>query len=638
MTACQQDMGQEIPNNLKAIAGEDQEVTVETIVFLEGKVEGATGVINYLWTIKSKPDGSQVEIDESQKPNAQFRPDLVGEYILELTVKQHTFSAKDELKITAIAENEVPIQEPENYLSKDINEDTVWENKFEDPAIPDYIVTKEITVNAKLTILPGVVVHFKEDAGLKINGNIVAIGLPDQRISLQGEQPNSGYWKGVLLNTTSTGNKLNNVLIAHAGGKEFNELPGVRANLLLKGFSQPTYLELKNLTIRESNSYGLYVSSDAQLSVFENNSFSNNTGPSAFVPASQIHKLDFHSRFKGQNGFDGVETGGDLFLSNAVHWNGFNDQSKYLISSDLIVKSGLEIKPGSLIEMLQDKMIHVLQNGYLKAIGSQSQRIDISANIKDGIHNWKGIWIQSSHPENILSRADVSYAGSALIPGMSHKANIVVSGKLILRMSRINHSAGYGIYAKESQAVNEDIATSNVFGNNTLGNVFPVSLANPGQTTLQGDWMDWWSFNEELFNLDPEFYNVSSGMWFGGAATPWHTNRAGGFGIRFSEDGKFTWLITEKFENDPNCLSYSTEYIIGNYQEIGQSINFQQTFWRSKFYLSCDTSQNYEEQVETGTIRLPYEIKRSFHPLSGLAFWELKFTNPDNSTFSYFKL
>jgi hypothetical protein len=32
------------------------------------------------------------------------------------------------------------------------------------------------------------------------------------------------------------------------------------------------------------------------------------------------------------------------------------------------------------------------------------------------------------------------------------------------------------------------------------------------------------------------------------------------------------------------------------------------------------------------------EFKRVFQPFSGRPFWELKFTNPDNSTSSYYRL
>ncbi|WP_146140063.1 hypothetical protein [Cecembia rubra] len=638
LSSCDQDIEPNIPVNLKAIAGENQEAVVNREVLLQGKVEGGTGNLHYNWAIKSKPEGSQSVIEESDKITANFIPDLSGIYLLEFTVSKGSISAKDELTILAKPDGSNPPFEPNNYISRDINEDTIWEDKYEDPAIPDYIVTKEIAVNANLTIQPGVVVHFKENAGLKVNGALLASGLSDKRIFLIGEEPSKGYWKGVLINSNAVENRIEHVYMAHGGGAEFLEMPGAKANLLVNGQNQPSQLKLANSNIRESKNYGMYMAPNAILSLFENNSFSENEGPAAFVPAHQVHFLDFHSRFKDKNGFDGVETSGELNLSTSVTWSGFNDRSKYLISSDLTIKSGMEVMPGAAFEISAGKMIHVTGNGYLKAVGNQSQRIDFTARVKDGNHNWKGIFFQSSHLDNILSRADVSFAGSSSFSGIPQKANIAVSGTLILRMSRINYSGGYGVYATHLQAVNEDIATSNVFGSTPLGYVFPESLANPGLPSLKGDWVDWWSFNEELFHLDPNFYNRNTGLWFGGAAGPWHSNQAGGFGIRFSEDGKFTWLIAEKYENDPSCISYAAEYINGTFQKNAQTLLLQQNYWRSKFYLSCETDQNYDENVQPGLVQLKYEIKRVFHPLSGLAFWELKITNLDNSTFSYFKL
>lgn len=638
LLSCDQDIEPSVPVNLKAIAGEDQEVVVSTEVILQAKVEGGTGNLQYHWSIKSKPEGSQAAIGETDKLRTNFIPDLAGTYVLEFIVSQGNISSKDELTVLAKLDGSNPPSEPINHISQDINEDTIWEDKFEDAAIPDYIVTKEIAINAKLTIKPGVVVHFKENAGLKVNGTLLATGQLEKRIFLIGEEPSKGHWKGVLINSNTVENRMEHVLIAHGGGAEFSEMPGVKANLLLNGQNQPTQLKLVSANVRESKSYGLYMAPKAFLGLFENNSFSQNEGPAAFVPAHQVHFLDFHSRFKDQNGFDGVETGGELNLNSSVTWTGFNDKSKYLISSDLTISSGMQIMPGAAFEVSAGKMINVTGTGFLKAVGSQSQRIDFTARVKDGNHNWKGIYFQSSHLENIMSRADVSYAGSSSFEGIPQKANIAVSGRLILRMSRINYSGGYGIYATHVQAVNEDIATSNVFSSTPLGYVFPESLANPEVPSLRGDWVDWWSFNEEFFHLDPNFYNKSSGQWFGGAAGPWHSNQTGGFGIRFSEDGKFAWLIAEKYENDPSCISYAAEYITGTFQKNAQSVLFQQTYWRSKFYLSCDTEQNYDENVPPGLVQLKYEIKRVFHPLTGLAFWELEFTNPDNSTFSYFKL
>jgi hypothetical protein len=643
---CHEEISLPVVESITANAGEDQESWVNTEVLLFGTSEGVIGHVEYNWSFKSKPEESLSEIVNPHQADASFIPDKPGDYILELKASKGELFHMDELKvIVKIQDEQEPNEpnEPENryVLSMDINKDMVLENVHEDPALPDYIVTAEISVNAKLTIKPGVVIYFEENTGLKINpqGSIDAKGMPSNRIVFTGKEQVKGFWKGVLINSNSADNIFENFLVEYGGGESFQELPFVKGNILLHGDQiSASAIRLIKSTSMASGGYGLYLAGKSYFNHFENNSFANNQLAAAYVPAGQLHKLNFHSRFNDNNGFNGIETGGELYYHEAVQWAAFNDQSAYLVTSDLLIKSGLKIMEGAIFEVKTDKMIQVEGYGYLDATGTETNKIVFTAHNKTAYGHWKGIHFASPALNNKLIRAEISYAGSSKFPDFDKKGNVMVSGRLIARDSRFFHGHGYGVVVQQSNLVNSDVVSSNVFSNFSEGIAFPESLVNPEPPTLAGDWVDWWSFNEEYYTVDPKLYDKSNNLWFKGGADPWNMNVQQGFGLKISETGKFIWTIAERHLFDPNCISYSAEFITGTLHAINSQMTFSQDFWRSKFENSCAPDQNVDELITPGIIAIKYEIKRVFHPISGRPFWELKFTNPDNSTFSYFRL
>ena len=85
------------------------------------------------------------------------------------------------------------------------------------------------------------------------------------------------------------------------------------------------------------------------------------------------------------------------------------------------------------------------------------------------------------------------------------------------------------------------------------------------------------------------------------------------------------------------CESWSAEYITGTASIASDEIIFHQNFWRSKFVNSCDPSQNVDMEVTPSDIPLTFKIEKMYDVFSGEEYWQLKFTNPDGSTFSFFR-
>lgn len=121
-------------SQLKAVAGHDQEVEVNIQVSLDGSAsqDGNHKPRVYAWTIISKPQGSEVTLENANKAQAAFTPDVSGEYTIELKVyniigNEHA----DEVKITAKATSTgEPVQ---LVIHEDIESETVMADIFSDP-------------------------------------------------------------------------------------------------------------------------------------------------------------------------------------------------------------------------------------------------------------------------------------------------------------------------------------------------------------------------------------------------------------------------------------------------------------------------------------------------------------------------
>ena len=86
----------------------------------------------------------------------------------------------------------------QNISCSAITSPTVWTNVGDGV---DYYVDCNISVSAKLTIEPGVVIHFKNNASITIEsaGALVAVGTASSPIVLEGDSPLAGYWKGIYI-------------------------------------------------------------------------------------------------------------------------------------------------------------------------------------------------------------------------------------------------------------------------------------------------------------------------------------------------------------------------------------------------------------------------------------------------------
>ena len=501
--SCHDDEVVETPQNrLVAVAGNDQTVTVQDNVALDGSAseDGNNKPFSFSWSVKSRPQGSSVSIMTPGAVKASFVPDVAGTYVLRLTIAQGHWTAYDDVNI-----NVRPLEDngPETItLNEDIIASTTWHDIFEDPDKTDYLVTEDIDVRADLSIMPGVVIAVASDKGIQIvDGSVSAKGNAEKKIIFKGVDNGVGYWKGILIMSNSDLNQFEYVTVQQGGSSIFAE-SGTKANVALAGtdFSGAA-LGVIHSSFTESGAYGLYVQGMSSLHVFSSNSFSANRSLPAYISAAQLHKVE------GNNtGLTEIETGGTILTPGHVVWKKIENGS-YLVTSDIQVKAGVTVEAGASFRMKTATTIHVTDNGYLKLQGTSESRITFSSTAPEVY--WNGIYFNSYQSNNKVQYSEVANAGLSKIADAEHAGNIVLghSGMLIVENSIIKNGKGYGLVARTSGQVNANVNEVNTFVNLENGSVFPDMSQSPEKPSLAGAWMDEWSHVQRLSGIHDNFYN-----------------------------------------------------------------------------------------------------------------------------------
>jgi hypothetical protein len=145
----------------------------------------------------------------------------------------------------------------------DSNVDEVTWTAFADGAT--YLVSNDIEINSGVKIAPGATFEFAADKAMYIDdqgGYLVAKGTAAQKITFTGKQKTAGFWRGIMIYSSSPLNEMDHVTISYGGS---NSLSGVSAKSNLVVYhngSTPAALKLTNSAITNSAGYGIYALSD----------------------------------------------------------------------------------------------------------------------------------------------------------------------------------------------------------------------------------------------------------------------------------------------------------------------------------------------------------------------------------------
>ena len=112
--------------------------------------------------------------------------------------------------------------------------------------------------------------------------------------------------------------------------------------------------------ITDGKGYGIYAELGSVIASFSNNEIRNIDGAPLALPANEVGQLDAASIFSNGNTTKTVEILGSVLHRTAeVRWKAFADGTKYFVSGNVEIRSGLVIDPGAMFEFAADKMFIV---------------------------------------------------------------------------------------------------------------------------------------------------------------------------------------------------------------------------------------------------------------------------------------
>ncbi len=438
-----------------ADAGTDQTVQVGMAVALDGsKSKDPDGdPLTYAWTILSEPTGSNVALSNPSAMKPGFTANVPGAYVFRLEVTAGSDKDTDEVTITAEEEDETN----DNFeIDADIEQPRVLSDRFEDPSMPDYVVTTGVKVRSSLTVEPNVVIAFRENASLTIEegGSLRAEGTATERITFRGMQNVPGYWGGIIIRSSSMDNILHYVDINYGGKQYGNLMVGYLA-------ADQARVSVKHSTFSHSASYGIWMEDNGRFRAFENNTVSNSANSPLYAPLNAIGTLDATSTLNANNGATSNKNYVHLYgqdVDEAMTWPALN-ATPYLLEGKVTVDENVVIEAGATFMMGEYASLYVEGGASLTAIGTPAQQIVFrGAQATRGY--WEGIVIRTNSTNNVLDYVDVLHGGrnyGSLLVGYLAADDARVK----LTNSTIGESANYGIWI-------EDSGRFNAFAGNTI--------------------------------------------------------------------------------------------------------------------------------------------------------------------------
>lgn len=424
-------------HGLTAEAGPNQEVNVGQAVTLNSSGSSDITGEGYssFWSFDAIPEGSTATINNAGSETATFTPDVAGDYLVNLTISNSMGESSDGLTITAIASGTTEI-------GGSYNEDLHLLNIVEDPDMPDYLVTSDITLNARLIIDPGVHIAVMSDNRIRVttNGVLQVDGTANEPVIITGNTALPGYWKGILVESNNLENEINHVHISFAGS---NNISSGRPKTGLH--VESGRLNINNSSFTDNDGYGLSVSSAASSVPMNSNSFVNNSMGAIYMTASQIKDIDQATDF---NNAEIVLDGTNVNLATDHVWKAAQN-GQYRFSNSLNIYDNVTIEEGAVFVSDNDVRIHFRPDAILKAMGSSTNPIVFKGSLEQP-GSWRGIMYDNSSLEGIMQHVHFSHAGhSNLSSGFQKTAlGLGSSARLSLNNVHFSHIDGYGVYIR----------------------------------------------------------------------------------------------------------------------------------------------------------------------------------------------
>jgi len=280
-----------------------------------------------------------------------------------------------------------------------------------DLGVPYLAGSIDVRANGRLTIEPGVEIHFEAGKQLYVEGGVLeARGTASRPIILAGAETVPGFWKGVgLYKAPSTENILDYVHITDAGSSPFTYASHGSSIYISDALD---LLTIRNTTVDRGKGFGLLVRSRARLPGFENNVLTGHELGAASLYAESAEGLDQGSSFTGNAvGKDFVLIrGGELAQSST--WRALN--VPYRVEGTVSVTAGghLTIGAGVEVQFAGSSALEITSTtSKLSILGTEDARVRLTRTSDSAF--WKGVRLYQSTNDNRIEYTDISYGGAS---------------------------------------------------------------------------------------------------------------------------------------------------------------------------------------------------------------------------------
>ncbi|MEM6301642.1 MAG: hypothetical protein AAF749_07870 [Pseudomonadota bacterium] len=327
------------------------------------------------------------------------------------------------------------------YLPSDIRRST---RLIDTESEVDYIVQagQVVNVTQALTIDPGVVIEFEENAGLGVydTGGLYAQGTADNPIVLKGAEDRPGYWRGVHTESQAL---LEHVELKNAGAN-YVYCCNAASGVLAKGGT----LDVKSSVFRDNQGCALSAKTQAQLTL-DQNSFLNNE---ADICADAQYLPEY--------------------INQPLTLRHLSRPVDYIVRAGQVtnVTAKLTIEPGVIIEFESNSGLGVYDNGELYAVGTKEAPIVMQGKLDEPGY-WRGIHTET---DATLEHVEISNAGSSYVYCCHQSAAVYAKrGSLTAKANLFRSNDNCALFASDDVSLS---AADNRFENHFGDPLCPAGL------------------------------------------------------------------------------------------------------------------------------------------------------------------
>ncbi len=313
--------------------------------------------------------------------------------------------------------------------TKAINEATIWSGAVTVKGI--------VYVNAELTIKPGTVVTFREDAQLYVQneGSIKAVGIADTIIVLKAHEKGAD-WQRIYINDNA--GKSSKFAYCHISG----------AKKAIEVYYNKVSVD--NCVIKDCSVNGVHLN-NSEFGSFTANTISDCEEYPLVIPFLQATAVTSDNEISGIGiGLTG-EGVGKKNGKVTIH----EQTIPYVIVDggygfDINDNAEVTIEPGVTIAMTEDSYIEVgyYTSGKLTAVGTEEKPITFTSNLTDkAAGDWRGIrFNEYASKSSALKNCHIEYAG-----GGDNGAVYVYYTAAAIDSCTITNSSSYGVLVNSNE-------------------------------------------------------------------------------------------------------------------------------------------------------------------------------------------